>query len=138
MQWLRTVSARRTNVWIRKQDSEILLQSAVDGVPQRKRQHPRNEFCWHTPRERAHSECSGYGLARRARTGGCLGLRRGGGCSIKQDSGQQKRAAGAVTKPQRSLLGREFLLRRGRGGNILVPPLISRNPHLPRSPYMPV
>ena len=98
-----------------------MLQSAVDSVPQRKRHNSRSELSRHATRERAHSECSGYGFARRARTGYRLGLCRGCCCSIKQDSGQQGRTAGSVSEPQGSLLGLEFSRRQCRGGQYPSP-----------------
>jgi hypothetical protein len=93
-------SSSRTDVCIREEQSEILLQSAVDGVLQRKRQHTWNEVCRHAARERAHPERSGYGLAGSARTGCCLGLSKGCGCAVQQDSGQQERARRSVTHSQ--------------------------------------
>jgi hypothetical protein len=110
-QLLPALPSGRANVRIRKQQSEILLQSAVDGVPQRKRHDSRNELCRHAAGERAHSTCSGDGLARSARTGRRLGLRKGCCCSTNQDSGQQENAAAFVTESQGSLLASNF-----RGG----------------------
>ncbi len=129
-QLLPALSAGRSDVCIREEQSEILFQSAVDGVLQRKRHHSRNELCRHAARERAHSEGSGYGLARRL-LGAVSVCARDVAAPHKQDSGQQERAAGSVTESHKSLLGREFLLRRCRGGNILARPFILGNRYLP-------
>src|SRR5258707_13086862 len=85
---------------MQKEQSEILLQSADDGVLQRKGQYSRNELCRHAAGERAHSTCSWDGLAWGAGTGCCLGLGNGCCCSANQDSRQQETAAAFATESQ--------------------------------------
>src|SRR5207247_3646087 len=51
-QLLPPLSAGRTNFSARKQQAKILLQSTVNRVLERKRQHPSNRFRWHAARER--------------------------------------------------------------------------------------
>src|SRR5580698_1914699 len=88
---------------MRKQQSEILLQSAAYGILQRKRDNPWNKFGRHAARECAHSTRSGNGLAGIARTWRGLSLRKRHCCSTNQDSGEQESAAARVNS-QGSLL----------------------------------
>ena len=63
-QLLPTLPMGRANVGMGKEQSEILLQPAVDGIPQRKRQNSRNELCRHAAGKRAHATSAGDGLGR--------------------------------------------------------------------------
>src|SRR5260370_15095951 len=93
---------------MRKQQSEILLQSAVDGVLQRERHDARNKLGGHAARERAHSTRAGNGLAWISRTDCCLSLRKRYRCSTNQYSRKQENTVAFVSEPQRSLLGLDF------------------------------
>jgi len=108
---LPALSTRRADIGMRKQQSEILLQSAVDGVLQRERDNTGNELGRHAARERAHSTRPGNGLSWIARTGCCLSLCNRYCRSTNQDSREQKNAV-ALVNSQGRLLSLESL----RGG----------------------
>ena len=62
-QLLQALSVRGADIRVGEKQAEILFQSAVDGVLQRKREHSWNGRCRHARREWARPERSGYGLA---------------------------------------------------------------------------
>src|SRR5271155_2692674 len=103
-QLLPALSPSRANLRMRKEQAQILFQSAVDGILKRKRQNSRNELCRDAGCERADSGCSRNSLARSARTRYCLGLRQGCCRPTNQNPGPQKDAAAFVTESQGSLL----------------------------------
>lgn len=101
------LSASRAGVGTGKQQSEILPQSPVDRVLQRKWQHPRNELRGHTARKRTGSAGPGYGLAWSARSGSCVRLSKRRDRSTDQGSGQ-KNAVVSTAESQGCLLNSNF------------------------------